>query len=265
MGVGYSKAFRCISFYGHLISGHFLLGYGIAGLFTVPVLRHVFKTELPFAVLIRRNLEGINIPRSILIRHKREDYILRTQSVGIIAVFPGLCAGDSNGFRCMCVGYCKAVCQISGDLRLVTFYPIFFDGINDLFASHRFRLIIKRESPGVRRSTVLAAACGNGDAHHFLAVCQQGNRYRLRTNAVLVVCILPDLGATDGDPFGFRIDHFVGDNKAFRCVSGNCRRLIIVYRLLINRVPDFLAGIIISVPVLKCCGPFILRIWRDHA
>ena len=211
--VGNDKAFFRTSAHLHFISGHFLFGYGIVDLLAVLILRHVCKTELPFAVLIRRNRDGIH--RIVLICQKRKLDILRTQSVCILTVFPGLCAGDRDEFRIVRVRYGEAVIRISGDLRFVSFYRHFFDGVKDFFTALCLRQLVKRECPGIRRSAASCVDCGNVDAPHFFAIRQQSNRYFLRTKAILIICVLPDLGALDGDLFRIRIDHFVGDLKAF--------------------------------------------------
>ena len=105
-----------------------------------------------------------------------------TDTVLIIVIVPGLVAGNFCGFGNMGVGYVESV--VGG---CITVYCYFLNAVLDLNAVFKLRKIFKGEAPAV--------FCGNGDGIYNLTVCKKLNGDGVGTDAVLVVCVVPDLVA----------------------------------------------------------------------
>ena len=123
------------------------------------------------------------------------DHIIRANAVLVACILPALGNGDAGLFRGVTVGYIIVV--VFGGVSL---YRVFDDGIGDLIPVFIFRQVFKVPGPIV--------VCGDGFALEHLAVFHQVDGNAVRTNAVLVVVVVP--GFTAGHVYRF---HLVGESK----------------------------------------------------
>ena len=229
-----------------------ILGYGVHDLGTVLITVHLVEGVRPHAVLVRTH-HARRIPLAVGKQPDRD--MLRTFSVAVIVVHPGLGSGNPDLFRFMGVGNGKVF-----DRRLVTVHRILGDGIDDLLL-----VLIKQwhAAEGVRPG--ILSGFRHGLAPDFLSVGKQVDGNGFRTLSVLIMRILPDLGHRQRGPYGLRL---VGDHKRIR--AGLYRRSKILFRriLLNDLVEDRIALLMHAksreasapaVPFAKCQSQSCVR------
>ena len=184
-------------------------------LFTILELRNIREAVRPFAAFIRRN--GLAVHRLAIGQQVHND-VLRAEAVLIIRILPGLGSGDLfDLLRLIRVGHVIAVHD-----RFIAVDCILGDGVFDLFPFRILRKIFKSPGP----FSLLIRSYGLVLSFHFLVIRQKTDRDALRTSAVLIVRILPGLGA--GDRFDLLRYIRIDDIEAFyfrlitlRCIFGD--------------------------------------------
>ena len=175
----------------------FLYGVGdfdcLAGGRIPSVLRKIVKRIIPAVSRpVASYLNRLTRYRDI-VGQKRDSNHLGSDAVLVVCIRPGLSAGEINCRRCVRVGYRNVICIVCCRCNLnavtrccVTVYDTifyFFNGITD-----RCSVFIQRQVLEVVRPVI---ARTENHFFYLCAVCQQVNRYGRRSDAVLVVMILP--------------------------------------------------------------------------
>ena len=174
---------------GHVVPVHlggvagdgFLLD-GVDMLLTVGVLGQVIEGPGP-AILLGNGLAGV----LLAVLHQVDGDGIRTQAVVVVVVVPGLFAFHINGLILMGIGEVHAAAlggvALHGDLMHV---------VVDLLAAEILGHVVEGPGPAIRS--------GDGLAGHLSAVSQQDDHDALRTQAVVIVIVVPGFltGQIDG-------------------------------------------------------------------
>ena len=216
------------------------------------VLRNIRKLARPF--VDRGDFLGVDLILSV---KNADNYGFRTDAVLIISVIPVLGDTNVNRLRLVRVGDRKAILNTAADLGIVPIRNILGDFVYKSCSAGTLRQILEFCGP---LSAFVQFRRGD-----FLFVLQKSDRYRLRTNAVAVIIIFPDLRDIDSNLLR-RMG--VGDNeirftvfvsRCFPCI-GSCtvRSGDHIIRYFLDRVNDLLT-VAADLQLLEDCRPLIFR------
>ena len=146
---------------------------------------------------------------------------LRADAVCVVSVIPGLGACDMDclklRIRHMGVGHDKAVLEITGDARHIFRHSPFCNGVDDLGTIRIILLTLLKDSlPRIRFPDIRKGL--------LLAVRKQIEGDLLRSQAVFVISVIPDLGDRNGNVFLRRsvLRHVrVGHGEAFFSIAAH--------------------------------------------
>ena len=209
---------------GGLIAGHLQLFNGILNLNALFILGQVGELPVP-AVLGGHFLAG----HGLAVGSQLDGDLAGTQTILVILVLPNLGHADLGLRGGMGVGHGEASSGIAGDRSRVALHLILGNGVGDLLngavvvAVHR--QVVEAELP-------FGGFVHNSGINH-IAIGQQADGHALLADAILVVSVVPHLGAFHlggGDVVG------VGDDVALGRVAGDDRQLIAVHLLLSHGV-----------------------------
>ena len=200
-----------------------ILGYRVYNFFSSLIFRQVFEAVGPVSIFVC----GYGLAVFLLaVCKKSYSDALRTFSILIICIFPGLGSGDGSCFWSVGVsqsGY-SSVLAVVGEF--VTFWESFLcPGVLDCFSVCFFRKVRYSLFP------IVLDAQGNG-LSGFFTVCKKTYGNALRTFSILIFSVVPDLGYCCT---GLSWSVAVGDVAAIVGCS------VISYFLLSYGVGDFLA------------------------
>ena len=186
---------------GYVITVHFtgvirytVLRDGIVDLLSVPVLGQVQEAPLPpvrFRDSSRLHLNAVRL--------QTDRNTLRTYTVLVVVVLPGLAAFHRNGFRRVRICDREACLSASADRDCIStrsvrtghgLRVILFHGIDDLLAALLFIQIPESPCPAV--SSVQRQYSGS-----LYTVCQKFDGDCIRTDSVLIAFVIPDLRHSD--------------------------------------------------------------------
>ena len=146
------------------------------------IFRQICKAVCPVSVVIRCYFLRIHF---ITVCKKVYNNFLRSDSILVVTVIPGLGTFDFSRLRFMSVGDVVTINRC-----FISFNCIFFYSISDFVASCIFRQIGKLIFPVV--------ICGYFLAVNFGSICKEVHCDTCWTFAILVVIVGPGLGSVDG-------------------------------------------------------------------
>ena len=179
-----------------------------------------------------------------------------SDAVLVVLIVPGLRTCNRDLFRVDCLWHVRVGQLISVDGKVIALYRFFIHGVEDPASVLRIlRYVLERKCPSAVR---IRAFCGDFGAVHGLLAGLKVYGDAFRPDAVLIVRIVPGLGAFDGDvllleAFGYMP---VGDHKAVFRVSCDLR-LIIGNRTLGNLVDKLASVLAIALHVTERVRPDI--------
>ncbi len=182
MGIGYGISVLGGSGDFSIIILDAVFTYRISNFFAGRIHIQIRESFLPVVFRIQRD----TLSRVVSVCQQVNGYFLRTDSVLVVSIFPYFLYGYAGLFRCVGIGYGISVLGGSGDFSIIILDAVFRYRIGNLLSGIIYGQIIKRCFPVVfciQRDTLSGG----------FSVCQQVDGYFLRTDAVLVVSILPYL------------------------------------------------------------------------
>ena len=229
MGVGYNEAFGYAAGNGRCVARHLIFRHGIVDFRAGCVLGLLLELPVPVTIL-----GGLNAAHSATIGHQVDHNAVRTDAILVIVVIPSLGTGNVNQFRLVGVGH-----VVAGHLGSVSGHFILGDGVNDLLA---FLVLIK-----VVECPLPAVSSRHRLGFKHIAVSQQVDGDALGTLAVLVVIVVPGLGA-------FHL-HLAGRIEVFNVIARH-RGAVAGNGFFGNGVGDLLAGAVLG-QASEAPGPLI--------
>ena len=231
---------------------HLILADGIVDLgTTITIHGQAGEAVLPFAIRISRlssNGRHLAINRFTVSVQTHGDAV-GAQAILVVRVIPGLGAFHVDRGRSMAVGDGKAV-----DLGGVAFHFDLFDGVHDLRAVR----ILGQVGEGVRPDAINIRSNGSFLALNRLAVSQQLHGDEVRTQAILVVRVVPGLGhSRRGLLCAAGVGHGHGSNGVLRVPGHGHIGSIVSHRIFGDGVVDQLA-VLVLVEVGEADLPLIL-------
>ena len=234
MGVGYVEAV-----YYCLISFNNILCDGVLDLFAVFVLVEILKGPCP-AVCFGYYL---SVNYSSVCKEVDGDG-LGTDSVCVILVYPCLCAVYCNLFGCVGIGDLEAGFRITFNSAHVRSCADLRYGVFDLLTCIIYRKVNKCACELVFCVKNECVLCG-------LAVCEKSYSYALRSLAVAIVTVVPDLAYVNECCHRLVVVFYL--KACFCAIDG---RIVVFYSILCNGVYDLFA-VFVLIEVLELCSPVI--------
>ena len=232
------------------VTRHRILGDGVLDLIAVGIgLRILAKAPAP-AVL--RCHEPYVLTNAV--GEQIDGDALRPQAVRVVRVVPGLRTGNDDVFRLDSLGYMHVGKVKSGHDRLVTRHLILGDGVGDIVP---VRIGLRKLAEGICPSAALVSTVrGHSRAVLRISVCKQIYSDALRSDTVLVILIVPGLGAFDLDRLGLFNDRLM----AVGHVIAVDRRLVSRCLILGEGVNDLGAVLVKLIKSFEVPAPaFLLR------
>ena len=250
-GVGHghgSNGVILVPSHGHngiLVVSHLVLGDGVVNQRALLVLVEIGEAELPLAIDLGHFLGRHNIVANLQV----DGDACGTLAILVVRIVPHLGAGDADLLRSMGIGDVEAV-----DGRFVAVYLDLVDGVLD---QSTLVAILGQAGEAVR--PVALGIGGNGSSTSRLVVSQQLHGDAGGTLAVLVVVVVPGLGAGDGSSLGIMgIGH--GEASGSAAGDGALVALNLIFR---DGVLD-LFSLIVLVQAFEGSSPVVVSIQHNR-
>ena len=156
--------------------------------------------------------------------------LIWTKPILVVVVIPTLGYLDGSRRWCVGVGNDKAILGITSCCRRVISYTVFCNRVRNRMAVLVYRQVIKGSRP-------IVAFIQHSGLVSLTTIGEEMNRNARRTNAILVVVVIPTLGYLDGSRCRLV---GVGNDKAILGVT-RYRRRVVSYSLFCNRVRNRMA------------------------
>ena len=175
-----------------------------------------------------------------------------TDAILVIRVLPDLLHGNFGIFRNMLVRNVileiTVLALVDGDFGVIVFHRIFFNGVLNILAFFLFGQVLPGISPLI--------GFVQSDALDYLVVRQQVDLHGIRSVAILVAGILPDLGDCQFGFFaGMAVRYVILEVSFFILVFGNAG-CIVRYRIFCNGVINILSALFL-LQACKGVGPAV--------
>ena len=181
-----------VAFVVRVVASHSHFGDLVGDLLTLGIHRQVIEGVLP-VVRGGHGLAGDQL-ELVLALHDQQVHgdAPRTLAILVVGVVPSLHTGDAGGLRSMSVDQVEAI-RLGG----VAFHSFLGDGVDDLLA-HLALAVLGQVGEGVRP----AIRFGSGGGGHQVLAVHQLHGDLGRTDAILVVGVVPALHTIDLDGLG---------------------------------------------------------------